>query len=227
MGLRTRIENAVEHTGLRQVAQYIRLVDWLKESDDATISSTEWAMNVMQIEYSIREIVQQETNVSEKCQRLYQEINAQGGVASSKQTQQLKDWKKELSVLNREYWRQERKHFLEISRADNNGFLRAFKSYRQKPKWHLHSRLCADCAGRGGCYGRDCGCCEKPRSTIRAHQYGHCTTECSCCEQHRKFALNEKERGFIRPDLSDPDRAVDTALMINANFMGFTEHHLL
>ncbi|KAK1145894.1 hypothetical protein N8T08_003840 [Aspergillus melleus] len=102
MGLRTRIENAVEHTGLRQVAQYIRLVDWLKESDDATISSTEWAMNVMQIEYSIREIVQQETNVSKKCQRLYQEINAQGGVASSKQTQQLKDWEKELSVLNRE-----------------------------------------------------------------------------------------------------------------------------
>lgn len=52
---------------------------------------------------------------------------------------------------------------------------RAFKSCRENPDWYLCTWLRQDCAGRGGCCGRDCGCCEKDESR------GHCTSVCGSC----------------------------------------------
>jgi hypothetical protein len=60
---------------------------------------------------------------------------------------------------------------------------RAFLAWRSNPDWYLCDWLRRECASRGGCCGRSCGCCEKPRDTGRLLNRGHCTLACSCCIQ--------------------------------------------
>jgi hypothetical protein len=64
---------------------------------------------------------------------------------------------------------------------------RAFLNWRSNPYWYLCDWLRRECASRGGCCGRSCGCCEKPGDTDQVLNRGHCTSRCSCCiETHRK-----------------------------------------
>ena len=51
---------------------------------------------------------------------------------------------------------------------------RAFRTCRNNPDWYLCRFLRQDCAGRGGCCARGCGCCDNKNR-------GHCTTACGCC----------------------------------------------
>ncbi|RHZ59010.1 hypothetical protein CDV55_106581 [Aspergillus turcosus] len=60
---------------------------------------------------------------------------------------------------------------------------RAFLDWRSNPDWYLSDWLRRECASQGGCCGRSCGCCEKPRDTERLLNRGHCTSACSCCIQ--------------------------------------------
>lgn len=61
-------------------------------------------------------------------------------------------------------------------------FGRAFRETRKDPKWYSCEWLRQNCAGRGGCCARKCGCCEKSRNTNRAKwAHGHCTSVCGCC----------------------------------------------
>lgn len=67
---------------------------------------------------------------------------------------------------------------------------------------YFHTPICTirfDCANRGGCCGRDCGCCERPRSDSKAgkQRFGHCTTACGCFKRFRGFE--------IKRDLKDED----------------------
>lgn len=65
---------------------------------------------------------------------------------------------------------------------------------RQDPKWYMRRELVKDCVDRGGCCGRDCGCC-----ALRARRYyekgvGHCTIECLCCVGCRGFRPSVGEK---------------------------------
>ncbi|PYH85380.1 hypothetical protein BO82DRAFT_184072 [Aspergillus uvarum CBS 121591] len=64
---------------------------------------------------------------------------------------------------------------------------------RARADWHMTESRQEDCAGRGGCCGRGCGCCARPRSAQRAKK-GHCTAACACCEQARGFAVGRHVR---------------------------------
>lgn len=59
----------------------------------------------------------------------------------------------------------------------------------------MHNFLVQDCAGKGGCCGRDCGyCVNHPIAQSRKLGVGHCTMECGCCAKYRGFDLTEKEK---------------------------------
>ncbi|KAF7131227.1 hypothetical protein CNMCM5793_004277 [Aspergillus hiratsukae] len=73
---------------------------------------------------------------------------------------------------------------------------RAFLDWRSNPDWYLCDWLRRECASQGGCCGRTCGCCEKPRDTDRLFNRGHCTSGCSCCI---------KTHGKADDDLDDVD----------------------
>lgn len=85
----------------------------------------------------------------------------------------------------------------------NSGALpRALKLWRSDPLWYMHSVLVEDCQARGGCCGRDCGCCVSPQrknSSAGALGVGHCTLKCGCCLKSRGFELNEEsEKAYVR-----------------------------
>ncbi|PLB50386.1 hypothetical protein P170DRAFT_143038 [Aspergillus steynii IBT 23096] len=61
---------------------------------------------------------------------------------------------------------------------------------RNNPDWSLSEWLRSYCAGKGGCCGRTCGCCEGPRHGIETKGFGHCTSACVCCEQARGFHID-------------------------------------
>ena len=55
---------------------------------------------------------------------------------------------------------------------------------REEPDWYLREGLVEDCAARGGCCARDCGCCAKRLPTLpRKSISGHCSLACPCCNK--------------------------------------------
>ncbi|CRL29563.1 unnamed protein product [Penicillium camemberti] len=71
----------------------------------------------------------------------------------------------------------------------------------RKRYWH-QEELIEDCAGRGGCCRRGCGCCEKREPTPgRNMGVGHCTTGCGCSLSFRGCELTRIEKDNIRDRL--------------------------
>ncbi|KAJ5602480.1 hypothetical protein N7537_005436 [Penicillium hordei] len=86
---------------------------------------------------------------------------------------------------------------------------RAFEYWRSNPRWYMHRVLREDCAGRGGCCGRDCGCClNRKLNETRSRAAGHCTVECGCCEKARGYELSEDDKKYfsIRYAVSEDGR---------------------
>ena len=88
--------------------------------------------------------------------------------------------------LNQRYWIAHRKLWIAEDGIDSRCAKRAFAFQRKNIDWYLSRELCEDCVRRGGCCGRTCGCCERPRmidglEKEGMHNRGHCTSACSCC----------------------------------------------
>ncbi|CRL28119.1 unnamed protein product [Penicillium camemberti] len=105
--------------------------------------------------------------------------------------------KEELKTTEKEYKRLE--HEWSMIRDCFDGPLgRAFQYWRSNPRWYMHRVLREDCAGRGGCCGRDCGCClHRKLNETRRRAVGHCTVECGCCEKARGFELSEDDKKYF------------------------------
>lgn len=71
--------------------------------------------------------------------------------------------------------------------------------HRDRFNWpYIWGHYQKECAARGGCCGRNCGCCEKALDWYLAPAeyegeqrefmgvFGHCTVECVCCIEFRK-----------------------------------------
>lgn len=106
-----------------------------------------------------------------------------------------KDLQKELDILNRRYWFLEQRWWKLRSEFPRGPLIRAFELWRSHPRWYMHRSLVEDCARRGGCCGRGCGCCvDRELSATRTLGVGHCTVECGCCCESRGFELSLKEK---------------------------------
>lgn len=151
----------------------------------------------------LRQITQEEENVSE----MYGALKSETTTEENKM--QLSKWLQRLEDLSRQYWFHERDLYQLESRFPAGSYRRAYDAWRSNPKWYLHPDLSNDCAGRGGCCGRDCGCCETRHELPgRRRGAGHCTAECGCCAKARGFDLTDKEKervfGSFWRAFSDP-----------------------
>lgn len=72
---------------------------------------------------------------------------------------------------------------------------------RLDPLWYMREEMVQDCAGRGGCCSRECGCCAQRSLSERTKTRGHCTMECWCCRSFRNPSLTEEDQTFIALDL--------------------------
>lgn len=208
------IENALEQRGEWKKAQNFRRWQENRKTYGVTRS---WVHSIIESDLRLQEIIQRESSLLEKRQILLLR-QKEGGVAQGVELQALKD---ELTELDIEYWRHERQHYTIEASCEPGPFRRAYLSCRLRPNWHLSPWLRDDCAGRGGCCGLDCGCCERPRSSIRANSAAHCTPECQFCRQARGFDLKEQDRKLVQPGV-DHARPVDyyTRDMASAYLLG-------
>lgn len=104
---------------------------------------------------------------------------------SSQDLSRLEAYEEQIKSLSSRYWVAHRKQWIESDKLWSPSAKRALTRQRKHKDWYLSGVLREDCANRGGCCGRSCGCCERTRmtkvNTDRVHDRGHCTTACSCC----------------------------------------------
>ncbi|CAG8892899.1 unnamed protein product [Penicillium egyptiacum] len=143
---------------------------------------------LLQTEIALRENTQREIALKGKIEELAKEgINVTV----------VQDLQEDLSTLSKEYWTLERRWWKIRFSFEDSPLTRGIDYWRPQPKWYMHRVLWEDCVGRGGCCGRDCGCCSH-RQSERKFAVGHCTVECSCCEKARGFALDLEQKSQIQ-----------------------------
>lgn len=154
----------------------------------------DWVISQIETDVCLQETGQRETFLSEECQRVQRK--AKDGLLTEEDENQLQRWLTELEDLNEAFWRHERQIYLLDLGRYYGPRARAYYWTRRDPKWHLLSWLRRDCARRGGCCGRGCGCCERSRSMTRPKCFGHCTAACGCCQRSRGFEIKPESAAY-------------------------------
>lgn len=183
----------------------------------------ELLQGIFAFDLMLRYSVQRDEYLKQKCEKLKLKEKTKG---EEKQLQQYISLRK---VCSMGYWRDEQRLYKLESLLPAGPFRRAYDTYRSNPKWYLHPDLRNDCAGRGGCCGRQCGCCEKREPTPRRRRgVGHCTIECGCCAIARGFEILpsttdgtwlEVTKGLVA-ELGNTDNKTYYARYMRAFFIG-------
>lgn len=185
------LEEDLERAGKTQLAQYIRYwSNYLGYDDDE--EQNKWCQNIIEADIERRWIAQRRIYLGEKMDIVE---NGQAGPITDEDcevVQQICDIVGEPRPLSEKYLTCKRKTWKLECDIPDGPLSRSFYTLRKNPDWYLSAWLRRDCASRGGCCGRDCRCCEKPREIeedgkIVDVSYGHCTTACSCCIRSRGF----------------------------------------
>lgn len=111
---------------------------------------------------------------------------------------QLVDWEKELEQLQRKCWKQELKLYDREQMVPEWPLKQNYDLLRESGTWYMRKELAKDCADRGGCCSRSCGCCGRCHLDSEWKRgIGHCTLECSCCSTYRDAELSVVEKAEI------------------------------
>jgi hypothetical protein len=89
-----------------------------------------------------------------------------------------------------------------------------YDEIRQNPTWYLRKELVNDCAERGGCCTRSCGCCEKRCLSGKGKGIGHCTITCWCCEVNRGHERIDAEWDMVVGHLEDRFRSENPSYLL-------------
>ena len=216
------LESQLEDAGHTQLAQVVRWRSFWNLPRKRLRESLEWSHVIVCGDMGMRRIVQLEIYVQEEKKAL-----EKSGKSDTETTAQLEDYDNALQVLNEDYWNLSRIIGMVEGAIPAGALSRAFKSCRMNPDWYLCQWLRQDCARRGGCCGRGCGCCEKPRTANRQWNRGHCTGLCGCCirTQGRKdinapqCELEEINSFRIACDMTQYSARINRAYIWGLSFM--------
>lgn len=153
-------------------------------------------IDIFQAEHDLRMLVQREEALERKVKALVKTASIDDKLDQT----QLEEIKTELQGLQPKITM----HEYYLYRAEGElspAFGSLYTKLRLNPKWFMRPGMVSDCANRGGCCSRGCGCCERRLLGNREKGVGHCTTECSCCENFRGFALPDADKKYISDDL--------------------------
>jgi hypothetical protein len=146
-GDRTPEEARLEREGCIRTLQVFRYNLFQKESK---VHQVDAFADLLYYEEELRRNCQEEIALKQK---LKDDLDIWGP--------DLPSFDKEMSRLHQENWLSTR--YWWYTRGwiiGNSGPLkRAFELWRSYPQWYMHPILVEDCKSRGGCCGRDCGCC--------------------------------------------------------------------
>ncbi|OJJ87384.1 uncharacterized protein ASPGLDRAFT_23400 [Aspergillus glaucus CBS 516.65] len=188
------LESKLDDASHLEITQFIRFALFDEEDD---YNDMDWCSRIIKADIKARWIVQREIYLNEEVQALYKSLSllppntdaavSAAAAAAAEAESQLNAHEKELRYLNYVYWAHKRHIWLLEAGTPVSAAGRAYEARRKHiPDWYLSEWLRRDCAGRGGCCGRGCECCERARNTRdREWSHGHCTSACGCCVRTR------------------------------------------
>lgn len=176
------LESKLDAAGEAKLAQIMRCyIGFAKDERDENGNEDEdedmhWSDLVIKGDVMAHWIVQREIYVREEIQALRKSLllltDGNRGTKEKADTESRPSaLEKELQQLDSDYW-DHKQHLWILETCSPIIFGRALQAHRKYPNWHPSDWLRADCAGRGGCCGRDCGCCEKSRGANRGCDWG-------------------------------------------------------
>ncbi|CAG8928906.1 unnamed protein product [Penicillium salamii] len=152
----------------------------------------EFFADILIAEYCLREIVQREQTLKSKIM-----MKKKLGTCENR-TKRTED-QREAMKLQRRYSEAEYKLYVAEGKLPAGTIRNSYDSLRQQPAWYLRQELVIDCARRGGCCSRNCGCCQtRHELAARSKGLGHCTPSCGCCTSERGFEYSAAEiKSFV------------------------------
>ncbi|OJJ37149.1 hypothetical protein ASPWEDRAFT_441354 [Aspergillus wentii DTO 134E9] len=177
--IREWLEDRLEQNGHFLFVQLMRY-QLLQGNHPNKLEKLKWCQGVVEADIEGRWIVQRDVYVQEEMKALKASLeqSEHDFKQERKKASQLSTYETELKKLHDRYWFHDRRIWKLEAGIPMGSLGRAFRAWRKNPNWYLTPWLRQDCAGRGGCCGRDCGCCEKPRGTSHrsTDHRGHCTS---------------------------------------------------
>lgn len=181
------LETQLDDSSYPQLAQVVRWLSFWNLPRRSLEWNLKWSQHKVMGDIGMHRVVQMEVYVQEEIVALQKSMLALSttdmGEKKAMMTAELEDYESCLSRLNSEYWTLHRLIGLLDGKVPAGPLKGAYESWRADPNWYLCTWLRKDCAKRGGCCGRECGCCERVRTTATSRQWnrGHCTSLCGCC----------------------------------------------
>lgn len=183
------VERRLEQAGQRKLARYIRYRSYYtakRNGNEVCRGQDEFCEGMIKADIELRQLVQRKVHVIRKANFLHLRLFPSEGL-TKEDRRDMRMWlnlRDEGDDIDIRYWNLKRKIWRIECDLEPGLVKRAFVALREDPDWYLSDWLRKDCAKKGGCCGRDCGCCERQRSS-RDLSRGHCTAGCDCCIAHR------------------------------------------
>ncbi|PWY96440.1 hypothetical protein BO94DRAFT_592154 [Aspergillus sclerotioniger CBS 115572] len=179
------LETGLDTTGAWKLAQRIRRIQQNRQGL-LTAKEIEAITILLTNDFSRRMNAQYEGMFMERRATILKQLDhIVGGNVADNLEKELIAVELNLKELERYIGAVEKTYQSMLKEEGDKPFGRAIKAHWKRKNWQLSKRLRDDCAKRGGCCARGCGCCEKQRSELRPGVVGHCTFACACCEQAR------------------------------------------
>lgn len=161
------------------------------------VDELKWVEEAIQLDHEGRWVVQTEIYVKGQIASLKNAllepvgeavvVSMSGGAAEIQRKQAvIRAYERELDTLHKTYAKVV-EGIARNNRKPRGPLQQAYEATRERNTfWFLTDYLRHECAKRGGCCGRACKCCDKPReSTRELFRYGHCAGCCACCIELR------------------------------------------
>ncbi|OQE08367.1 hypothetical protein PENVUL_c010G04165 [Penicillium vulpinum] len=164
--LEDRLENANYDELAQMVAYRYHLL--------TAASNRDWCKELIELDITLRWILQRRIWFEQKKNHI-----------PPSDLHQLEANEKQIKSLNSRYWDTHREQWIKSDNICSKTARRAIRRQKKHADWYLSAVLREDCAKRGGCCGRKCGCRERSRITggniDGVRDQDHCTTACGCC----------------------------------------------
>lgn len=185
-------EDKHQRKGDHDTAQFCRLLQLPRCGISLLSNRHLWqpVERYIQMYFKLRFSIQREVYLRAKYDLLYEGINANLSTkVPSTSVDEMQTYKKELDSLRETNCNLERETYRSLNTLTDGPLGRMLYAHQQQKDWYLSSFLRQECARSGGCCGRECGCCEKPRTDKHPLHKSHCTSMCLCCEDARGYPV--------------------------------------
>ncbi|OJJ45574.1 hypothetical protein ASPZODRAFT_478774 [Penicilliopsis zonata CBS 506.65] len=165
---------------------------------DSTVTASTDIHGLLQTEVKLRECIQCEMGIKDIIKDHQKRVFTEPG-GPARYLPLIQAYQGDLAKVDQKYWLLERQWWSIRAAFIEGPFSHGIELWRSHPRWYMHRVLRDDCAGRGGCCGRKCGCCSNRQNlSTRKFAAGHCTVYCFCCQQARGFQLSHEQRVELR-----------------------------